>query len=271
LNNKPLQAHHFEPVAGAFALLSRPVSSACNMTNILTANRLTKEFGRVRALDDVSFHVEEGEVLGLIGPNGAGKTTLFNVIAGSSRIDKGTIKLDGEDITRKSPSTRCRLGIGRTYQVPRPFETLTVYENVLVSAVHGAGRNQKEARSEVRGILELSGLAHRKSHFAKDLNVLERKLLELAKVLGSNPRLLLLDEIAAGLTEVDFQQVLKIVGQLRGKGRTVIWVEHIPRLMTQGVDRLLVLAEGKILASGKPGEVMSTQQVADVYLGRQQE
>jgi len=239
------------------------------MTQILAVSHLTKEFGRVRALNSVSFAVEQGELLGLVGPNGAGKTTLFNLLTGCSKPDNGIITLEGNNITGKSPAMRCRLGVGRTYQVPRPFPRLTVYENVLVAATHGAGLSECEGRSKVHNLLELTGLVHRKSNFPKALNSLEAKLLELARALGTNPRLLLLDEIVAGVTEPELKDVLRIVRKLQEKGITIVWVEHIPRMMTHGVERLLVLAQGRILADGKPREVMSAQAVADVYLGRQ--
>lgn len=239
------------------------------MTEILTVRRLTKEFGRIRALDRVSFQVEYGELLGVVGPNGAGKTTLFNLLAGFSKPDAGTITLEGDNITGESPAARTRLGIGRTYQVPRPFPRLTVYENVLVAASHGAGLSQCEGRSKVHDLLELTGLAPRKTDFPGVLNSLERKMLELARALGTNPRLLLLDEIAGGVTEAEFHRVLRIVRELNERGITIVWVEHIPRMMTHGVERLLVLAQGRMLAVGKPREVMSKRKVEEVYLGRQ--
>ena len=239
------------------------------MTDILTVSHLTKEYGRLKALDHLSFEVKQGELLGLVGPNGAGKTTLFNLLTGCSKPDNGIITLDGNNITGKSPAMRCRLGVGRTYQVPRPFPRLTVYENVLVAATHGAGLSECEGRSKVHDLLELTGLAHRKGNFPKVLNSLEAKLLELARALGTNPRILLLDEIAAGVTEPELQHVLRIVRKLQETGITIVWVEHIPRMMTHGVERLLVLAQGKILADGKPREVMSNPEVARVYLGQQ--
>jgi branched-chain amino acid transport system ATP-binding protein len=239
------------------------------MTEILAVAHLTKEFGRVRALDRVSFAVEPGELLGLVGPNGAGKTTLFNLLTGGSKPDNGTIAFDGKNITGKSPAMRCRLGIGRTYQVPKPFPRLTVYENVLVGAAHGGGESLPEGRSKAHDILELTGLAHRKSHFPGALNSLECKLLELARALGTNPKLLLLDEIASGVTGSELRQVMGIVRKLHEKGITIVWVEHIPKMMTHGVERLMVLAEGRILASGKPRDVVSDQEVVDVYLGQQ--
>jgi branched-chain amino acid transport system ATP-binding protein len=239
------------------------------MTEILAVTNLTKQFGRVRALDRVSFRVEKGELLGLVGPNGAGKTTLFDLLTGRSKPDKGTITLEGEDIVGKSPALRSRLGIGRTYQVPRPFPRLTVYENVLVAATHAAGLNQCEGRSRVHELLELTGLGHRKSNLPATLDSLERKMLELARALGTNPKLLLLDEIAGGVTEAEFQRVLQIVGKLHERGITIVWVEHVPRMMTHGVKRLLVLAQGRILADGNPREVMSASEVIEVYLGTQ--
>ncbi|MBI4965156.1 MAG: ATP-binding cassette domain-containing protein [Desulfomonile tiedjei] len=237
------------------------------MTDILTVSHLTKEFGRVKAVNDLSFQVGRGALLGLVGPNGAGKTTLFDLLAGCSKPDRGSIALDREDISGQSPSARSRLGIGRTYQVPRPFPRLTVYENVLVPVTHGGGLSQREGRSKAEGLLEQTGLSGRKNDFPSALNSLERKMLELARALGASPRLLLLDEIAGGVTDAELQQVLRIVRQLHETGITIIWVEHIPRMMVHGVERLLVLSNGRMLASGNPRDVMAAREVVDVYLG----
>jgi len=237
------------------------------MSDILIANELTKDFGRLRAVDQLSFEVREGEILGMMGPNGAGKTTVFNLLTGVYKPDRGTINFNGRDITHESPSRRCRLGIGRTYQIPRPFKKMTAYENMLVGSVHGGRLSEKEARKGVHEILEMVGLLPKKNHFAGSLSFLDRKRLELGRALATNPTLLLIDEVAAGLTEAEVEQVLKIVKRIQERGITIVWIEHILMMMSEGVERLLMIAEGQQLLCGDPKEVMGSKEVLDVYLG----
>lgn len=237
------------------------------MPDILIAKNLRKNFGKLAAVDDLSFEVREGEILGMIGPNGAGKTTVFNLLTGVYKPDGGAITFKDEEITRESPSKRCRRGIGRTYQIPRPFEKMTVFENLLVASVHGGGLSEKRARSDLLDILELVDLSPFKDRLAGGLPLLDRKRLELGRALATRPDLILLDEVAGGLTEGEAEQVLKIVKEVQRKGVSIVWIEHIMAMMSEGVDRLLVISEGRWLQCGSPGEVMCSEEVLECYLG----
>lgn len=237
------------------------------MAVVLTARDLTKHFGRIRALDGVSLELRAGEVLGLIGPNGAGKTTLFDLLGGAARPDSGTIDLNGADVTAQSAAMRCRSGISRTFQTPRPFRSLTVRENILVAAVHGGCMPERRAVSRVNELVELTGLSREQDALAGSLSFLGTKLLEIARAAATNPSALLLDEIGAGLTEPDFETVSALVQALSLQGIGIIWVEHLVRMMTHCVNRLVVLAQGRVLLSGDPRDVMSSQELYDIYLG----
>ena len=241
------------------------------MADILTVDHLTKQFGRLRAVDALSFEVREGEILGVMGPNGAGKTTVFNLLTGVSRPDEGVITFQGKDITYESPAKRCRRGIGRTYQIPRPFDKMTVYENLLVGAVHGGKLTEKRARQRVYDILDLIGLLPLKDEFAGRLSLLDRKTLELGRALATQPDLILLDEIAGGLTEKEAGHVLGIVRKIWEQGITIVWIEHILMMMTEGVDRLLVISEGRWLQCGDPKDVMNSDEVLECYLGAEED
>ncbi|NIO06108.1 MAG: ATP-binding cassette domain-containing protein [Proteobacteria bacterium] len=237
------------------------------MSDILIANNLQKKFGNLVAVHDLSFEVKEGEILGMMGPNGAGKTTVFNLLTGILKPDRGTITLKGEDITHESPSKRCRQGIGRTYQIPRPFDKMTVFENLLVAAVHGGGLSEKKGRSAIQGILDSIGLFSVRDRLAGGLGLLDRKRLELGRALATQPSLILLDEVASGLTEGETEEVLKIVKKIQRRGITIVWIEHILAMMSEGVDRLLVISEGRWLNCGNPEKVMSSEEVLECYLG----
>jgi branched-chain amino acid transport system ATP-binding protein len=237
------------------------------MSKILSIQNLTKTFGNLTAVDDLSFDVQKGEILGMMGPNGAGKTTVFNLITGVYRTDGGKIVYEGTDVTHYSAAHRCRLGIGRTYQIPRPFENMTVFENLLVGAEYGANLKGKQALTEATQILEFTGLLSKKYIFAGKLTLLDRKRLELARALATQPTLLLIDEVAAGLTEAEVENLLHIVKSIQQKGITIIWVEHIMMMMNKGVDRLLVINGGRWLLCGDPKECMESKEVHEVYLG----
>ena len=237
------------------------------MADILVVNNLEKNFGRLVAVDDLSFEVREGEILGMMGPNGAGKTTVFNLLTGMIRPDGGTITFKGKDITQESPSSRCHLGLGRTYQIPQPFAKMSVFENLLVAAVHGGGLRERQARDEIHANLEMIGLYAKKNEFAGGLPLLDRKRLELGRALATRPSLILLDEVAGGLTEAEAEQVLEIVKRIQKTGVSIIWIEHIMMMMSEGVDRLLVISEGRWLKCGHPGEVMCSEEVLECYLG----
>jgi branched-chain amino acid transport system ATP-binding protein len=210
--------------------------------------------------------VQKGEVLGILGPNGSGKTTLFNLITGVHRPDGGRVMFEGRDISGMSVHQRCRLGFGRTYQIPRPFGNMTVLENLLTAATQGGRQSERAARGDVDEILELTGLTAFTYQFARRLTLLDRKRLETARALATRPRLLLLDEIAGGLTEAEAHEVLKIIRAVNEKGVTIIWIEHLMAMM-EGVDRILALDQGRNLLCGKPKDVMSSEEVVACYMG----
>ena len=247
------------------------INADSNMPDILTVSSLTKAFGKLLAVNNLSFEVRKGEILGIMGPNGAGKTTVFNLLTGALKPDAGAVAFEGKDITRDSPASRCRKGIGRTYQIPRPFDNMTLLENLLVGAVHGGGLREKIGREKSLDILDLIGLYPEKDHLAGQLPLLDRKRLELGRALATQPSLILLDEIAGGLTEKEAEQILKIVKQIWESGVTIVWIEHILMMMTEGADRLLVISEGRWLQCGDPKEVMSSAEVLECYLGAEEE
>jgi branched-chain amino acid transport system ATP-binding protein len=240
------------------------------MPGMLAIENLTKTFGNLTAVDHLTFDVQEGEILGMMGPNGAGKTTVFNLITGVYKPSEGKIIYKGKDVTHLSASHRCRLGIGRTYQIPRPFENMTVFENLLVGAQYGANLKEKQARTEATEILNFTGLLPKKDLFAGKLPLLDRKRLELARTLATKPTLLLIDEVAAGLTEAEVEDLLHTVKSIQQKGVTIFWVEHILMMMNKGVDRLLVINGGKWLMCGDPRECMESKEVQEVYLGMEE-
>jgi len=237
------------------------------MNNILTVENLHAAYGKFKVLHSLSFEVREGQVLGIIGPNGAGKTTLMNVICGQLIPYKGKILYYDRNITKLSPDVRCKLGIGRTYQIPKPFERLTVFENVLVGAAYGTGRSESEAIDDTIEILKQTGLFEKGDREAHELALLDRKRLEIARGLASKPSLLLLDEVAAGLTEAEVHEVMDLVDYLKGTGITIIWIEHVLKTMAESTDELLCLSVGTNLICGLPDMVMNSQEVEDVYLG----
>ncbi|MGD0918672.1 MAG: ABC transporter ATP-binding protein [Thermodesulfobacteriota bacterium] len=241
------------------------------MPEMLTIQSLSKTFGNLTAVDNLTFDVQEGEILGMMGPNGAGKTTVFNLITGVYKPSGGKVIYRGTDVTHFSAAHRCCLGIGRTYQIPRPFENMTVFENLLVGAEYGANLKGKQARIEATEVLDFTGLLPKKDIFSGKLPLLDRKRLELARALATKPTLLLIDEVAAGLTEAEVEDLLHIVKAIQQKGVTIIWVEHILMMLNRGVDRLLVINGGKWLMCGDPKECMESKEVHEVYLGMDEE
>ncbi len=211
--------------------------------------------------------MNEREAVGVIGPNGAGKTTALNVMAGRLRPDRGAVLLDGRDVTRMPAHARCRAGIALTHQIPHPFEAMTVFENVLVGATHGGGRPERDAYAACLATLEQTGLATRANTRAGTLTLLERKRLELARALATQPRVLLLDEIAGGLTEPEIQALVAVVRDIRAHGVAIVWIEHIVHALRSVVDRLVAIDFGRSLMEGVPDAVMASPEVQRVYLG----
>jgi branched-chain amino acid transport system ATP-binding protein len=234
---------------------------------ILRLDNLTRSFGSLKAVDGVNLEVAPGEALGIIGPNGAGKSTLFNLITGLMRPDGGSISFAGRDITRAAPRARCIAGIGRSFQIPHPFENLTVFENLLVAAVHGRRRREREVTDACGDILERTGLIAFANRPAGTLNLLGRKRLELARALAGAPRLLLLDEIAGGLTEAECAELVALVKDINKSGMTIVWVEHIVHVLVAVVSRLVVLNFGRKIVEGEPRSVMASAAVREIYMG----
>ena len=234
---------------------------------ILAVNGVTKRFGGLVALRDLSFDIQRDEALGLMGPNGAGKTTLLNVIAGEHKPDSGVIKFNGNSITGLPPRKICHLGIARTYQIPEPFVNLTALQNVVVAARFGRGLGKAPAEKEASEILDIIGLSEKKDVLAKDLSTITLKLLELARVLASKPELVLLDEVAAGLTEAEIPKLLDTLKKVRAMGITILLIEHVINVMMQAVDRIVVINEGIKIAEGTPKEIMEDKKVIEAYFG----
>ncbi len=234
---------------------------------LLEVEQISKRFGSVKVADRLSFQVAAGEVLGILGPNGAGKTTLFNLISGDVTADAGRILFEGHDITRSPPHRRCRAGIGRSYQIALPFAGLTVFENLLVGSLLGARSTYQQAYEECVDLLRRCGLAEKSNRLAGSLTLLDRKRLELARALATRPRLVLLDEIAGGLTDHEAQQLVEIVNTIRAQGIAILWIEHVVHALLAVATRLLVLNAGEKLAEGNPAQVMSSAEVSRAYLG----
>ena len=218
-------------------------------------------------LDRLTLAVDEREAVGVIGPNGAGKTTALNVMAGRLRPDRGAVVFDGRDVTAMPAHARCRAGIALTHQIPHPFEAMTVFENVLVGATHGGGRTERDAYAGCLAALEQSGLAARANTRAGTLTLLERKRLELARALATRPRVLLLDEIAGGLTEPEVLALVAVIRDVRAEGVAIVWIEHIVHALRSAVDRLVAIDFGRSLMDGPPDAVMASPEVQRVYLG----
>jgi branched-chain amino acid transport system ATP-binding protein len=235
--------------------------------SLVELERVSKSFGSLRALDDVSLALGEGEALGIVGPNGAGKTTLLNVVSGSTRPDRGRVVFAGRDVTRLAGHEHCRAGIARTFQIPRPFAELTAYENVLVGATYGRAGSERNVQQACAEALARARLLDKANALAGRLTLLERKRLELARALVTRPRVLLLDEVAGGLTEPEVNELVATVKELRSEGIAIVWIEHIVHALLSVVDRLMALAAGRKLIDGDPQTVIESPQLRDVYLG----
>jgi len=238
-----------------------------HMTKALETQGLRKSFGGVLVIDDLSISVANGEALGIVGPTGAGKTTWFNLITGAVHADAGKVIFEGRDITPLSWHQRCRAGIGRTFQIPKPFSGMTVFENILVGATHGRNMPERASYDRCVEILDITGLHNKVNLLAGSLTLLDRKRLELARALATDPKLLLLDEIAGGLTEAEVEELIEEIKKLRATGITIVWIEHIVHALLAVVDRIVVINFGRELCQGEPREVMNSQEVQACYMG----
>ncbi|HUJ88631.1 MAG TPA: ABC transporter ATP-binding protein [Syntrophorhabdales bacterium] len=234
---------------------------------ILSVNGVTKRFGGLVALRDISFDVGKGEVVGLMGPNGAGKTTLLNIIAGEYAPDSGTVTFKGCDITGCPPHRACHLGIARTYQIPQPFVTLTALENLMVAAVFGRQLKKRTTELDYDRIFDLVHLSEKRDTLAGNLPILSLKKLELARALARDPELILLDEVAAGITEVEIPRVLATIREIRNMGVTIVIIEHVMKVLVNVVDRIVVIDKGMKIAEGPPAAVMNDCKVMEAYFG----
>jgi branched-chain amino acid transport system ATP-binding protein len=232
---------------------------------LLTLESMSKRYGALVVTDAVSLAVQKGEIVGILGPNGAGKTTLFNLVAGTVRADSGRVQFKGSDISNMGAAERCRLGISRSFQVPHPFTGMTVFENILVGARFG--RAGADAEAHALKIMDLTGMRAKANALAGSVTLLERKRLELARALATEPELLLLDEIAGGLTERECQSLLASIRDVHASGVTIVWIEHVVHALLSVAQRLVVLNFGKLIADGKPDEVIRSKDVKSVYLG----
>ena len=237
------------------------------MAPILALENISKRFGAVVVADGIDLSLNEGEALGIIGPNGAGKTTLFGMATGTVTPDAGRVLFDGNDITRLAPEGRCRLGLARSFQIPQPFSGMTVFENVVVAAAFGNNEREAAVYDRCAKLLERCGLAEKANKRAGGLTLLDRKRLELARALATDPQLLLLDEIAGGLTEQEARALIELVNDIRARGVTIVWIEHVVHALLAVASRLLVINFGAKLAEGDPRAVMASADVRRVYMG----
>jgi branched-chain amino acid transport system ATP-binding protein len=236
-------------------------------TPILSIVGVTKTFGGLVAVNDLSMDIHEGEAVGLMGPNGAGKTTIISIISGQYKPDRGMIKFKGNDISGLPPHSICHLGISRTYQIPQPFGNLTALQNIAVAAMYGKRVGKAAGEAEASKIIDIVDLSDKKDVPARDLMAITLKRLELARALATSPKLLLIDEVAAGLIETEIPRLLNILKEVRSMGITYILIEHVLKVMMEAVDRVTVIDYGTKIAEGKPSEVMEDKKVITAYFG----
>lgn len=234
----------------------------------LEINEVSKSFGGLKALNGVRFELNKGEILGLIGPNGAGKTTLFNVISGFYHPDNGSVLFQNRDITPLMPHEICKRGIGRTFQLVKPFEEMTVLDNVMIGCFNRTNK-RAEARSKAREILRFTDLLPHEQKMGSELTLTDRKRLELARSLATGPEILMLDEVMTGLTPSESLQAQDLVRSIRDTGLTILLIEHVMRAVMSLSDRIVVLHYGEIIAQGTPEEISEDDRVIEAYLGRQ--
>jgi branched-chain amino acid transport system ATP-binding protein len=241
--------------------------NATHSAELVSARAVVKRFGANTVLPGVDFTVRAGEAVGIVGPNGAGKTTLLATLAGSLPLDGGTVYFQGQDITTLDAAQRCRLGMARSHQVPRPFLGMTVFENVLTAALHGGGFGKTQAYDRAVDALTLCGMLPVANRKAESLGLLDRKRLELTRALATNPQLLLLDEIGGGLTDGEAAELVSTIKTLRARQITIVWIEHIVHVLTQVVERLVCMDAGRVIADGTAEEVFANKTVVEAYLG----
>ncbi len=235
---------------------------------LLEVADLNKRFGNVIVAQSLSFHVQKGEALGIVGPNGAGKSTLLNLINGNESLDSGSLTFADASLNKLSSAQRSKLGIARTFQIPKPFSGMTVFENVLVATNFAPEKlSSKEREQRALDAIERTGLAEYMNTPAGKLRLLDRKRLELSRAVATNPRLILLDEIAGGLTDTELPILINIIKEMKSQGVTIIWIEHIVHALVSVVDRLMCIAGGNVIAIGEPRAVLADPKVIELYLG----
>jgi branched-chain amino acid transport system ATP-binding protein len=237
------------------------------MTPILQLDGVSKSFGAITVAEDLSYTLTQGEALGIIGPNGAGKTTMFNLITGTLPSNGGTITFQGQDVTRHSAAKRCRAGMARSFQVPQPFSGLSVFENAMIAETQAAGLKGRAAEEKCLEVLDQTALLDKANVRAGSLTLLDRKRLELTRALCANPTLLMLDEIAGGLTDAECGSLIETIKDIHASGVSIIWIEHVVHALMAVVDRLIVIDFGRKIAEGDPAEIMASPQVQEIYLG----
>jgi branched-chain amino acid transport system ATP-binding protein len=232
---------------------------------LLQLDHLRKSYGALVVTDGLSLDVSSGELVGILGPNGAGKTTLFNLITGTVRPDSGTVRFQGRDVTAMDAARRCHLGIARSFQVPHPFVGMTVFENILVGATFGRSRDRAEERAVE--VMRQTGMASKANQLAGSLTLLDRKRLEMSRALAADPQLLLLDEIAGGLTDSECRSLLDAIRDVHATGVTIIWIEHVVHALLSVAQRLVVVDFGRKVMDGAPDAVMASPEVRSIYMG----
>ncbi len=237
------------------------------MTEILKLNNVMKSFGAVTVADALSYSLQDGEALGIIGPNGAGKTTMFNLITGTLSADAGSIEFLGQNVTSAGAAKRCRMGMARSFQVPQPFVGMTVFENAMIAATQAGGLTGRAAEAKALSVLEQTEMLPKANKLAGALTLLERKRLELTRALCTQPKLLMLDEIAGGLTEGECRSLIDTIKEIHKSGVSIIWIEHVVHALLAVVDRLIVIDFGKKIAEGEPQAIMESREVKEIYLG----
>lgn len=234
---------------------------------LLTLENVSKRYGSIVIATDIDLRVGGNEALGIIGPNGAGKTTLFGIVTGTVAPDAGRVTFQNQDITRRTPEERCRMGIARSFQIPQPFGHMTVFENLAVGAAFGQGKAERAIEAECVEILDRCDLIEKANRKAGALTLLDRKRLELARALATKPKLLLLDEVAGGLVEHECVQLVELIKEVHASGIAIVWIEHVVHALIAVVDRLVVLHGGKFIAEGDPAEVIRSPAVTEIYMG----